>query len=483
MKKLLSKMKIFHLILLVLSGAIIIAALPFKTQYNYIYVNVSTTVEASTKETLDDLENKQEYLFALFNMTGYDTNADGSMKAASTSTKITVDGEYGYVRAIALLTIPANSYTRSTTEFELATPYTYSAYRRVTITSKSDFEDGVTYYTISGSSYVEVDKTQSELTSNAYYVKDDFLVWLSNVDYFTKNEDGTYTKVTLGDTAPIHKVGEEYETYYTYKYEAATAGDPIGYVSAGIGGDTLTQFADSTNYYTLENGTYTYYDTTNGIVDGTEYYTAQAYYTQFTNGSSSTISVYAPVTIANYNRATDFEYTAGSFDSYKKQVYDFQIELNDVNNLILWFGVISLIGVAFLYFFSNNSRRIYYKSNIIISAIYTIVMVVFGVVLIVNTLSAMSHFSADSDLYNYVYVMQNSDINIEIFRDILGSSNPSMSAVKEYFSCNVATFIGYLVFFIFTIVYVVFVFILSLLKFKDTAERRHELEKVVAAND
>ena len=40
MKKLLKHMKLIHLIFLILGGVVIISALPFKTQYNTVYVNV-----------------------------------------------------------------------------------------------------------------------------------------------------------------------------------------------------------------------------------------------------------------------------------------------------------------------------------------------------------------------------------------------------------------------------------------------------------
>ena len=168
--------------------------------------------------------------------------------------------------------------------------------------------------------------------------------------------------------------------------------------------------------------------------------------------------------------------------NYMRQVYDFQNELNDLNNLILWYGILSLIGVAFLYIFANNSRKVYYKSNLIASSLFTLFMVVFGLVCLIKSISVMGNFVANSELYNIVSVMQNPDHGYIVYQYATGS-NPSLDYLKEHYSCDVFTFILYDVIFVAVMVYSLFLFILSVTKFKATAERRKELEKVVAVND
>lgn len=177
-----------------------------------------------------------------------------------------------------------------------------------------------------------------------------------------------------------------------------------------------------------------------------------------------------------------------NFDAYKVKVYNFENSLNSLNTMILWFGIVTLIGVAFLYLFSNNSRRIYYKSNLIISVLFTLTIVVFGIIVLIKSFSVMSDFNKDSNLYNYVSVFQNPSLTTEAYQNacpIDGTIHVagSIDWIKEQFSCNVATFIGYDILFVVSIAYVVFVFILSLVKYKATTERRNELAKVVAAND
>jgi len=176
------------------------------------------------------------------------------------------------------------------------------------------------------------------------------------------------------------------------------------------------------------------------------------------------------------------------FNKYKVQVYDFENSLNSLNTMILWFGIVTLVGVALLYLFSNNSRRIYYKSNLIVSVIFTLAVVIFGIIVLIKSFSVMGEFTKDSNLYNYVSVFQNQDLTTEAYQTACPIDGEfhvagSIDWVKNHFTCNVATFIGYDILFVVSIAYVVFVFILSLAKYKATTERRNELAKVVATND
>lgn len=168
------------------------------------------------------------------------------------------------------------------------------------------------------------------------------------------------------------------------------------------------------------------------------------------------------------------------FSFYKVQVYDFQNDLNALNTYLLWFGIVSFILVAVLYIFGNNNRRIYYKSNLISSAFFTIAVLVMGIIFLINSFSIMGRFTQDSNLYNYVSVLQNPDIQIEAYKAGVAGN---LSFVKNEFDCNVISFIVYDLFVALFMAYSVFIFILSMVKFKATAERRKELEKVVAVND
>lgn len=71
MKKLLKHMRLIHLIFLILGGAIILSALPFKTQYNTVYVNVDATgIEHATKEMTNAINQDQTLLYDYYEMIG-----------------------------------------------------------------------------------------------------------------------------------------------------------------------------------------------------------------------------------------------------------------------------------------------------------------------------------------------------------------------------------------------------------------------------
>lgn len=182
------------------------------------------------------------------------------------------------------------------------------------------------------------------------------------------------------------------------------------------------------------------------------------------------------------NNGTEFKH---DFNQYKVQVYEFQNNLNTVNDLILWYGILALIGVAFLYIFSNNTRKVYYKSNIIASALFTTFMLVFGIITLVKSISVMSDFTSNSNLYNIVSVMQNQDYVSTAYQLAVPDEGitPSVTYLYDSFDCNVATFLVYDIIFVAVMAYSVFLFILSIVKYNATTERRKELEKVVALND
>lgn len=75
MKKLLKHMRLIHLIFLILGGAVLISALPFKTEYNMIYVNVdSTGIENADAGMTNARDQDQTLLFEYYEKIGEDFN-------------------------------------------------------------------------------------------------------------------------------------------------------------------------------------------------------------------------------------------------------------------------------------------------------------------------------------------------------------------------------------------------------------------------
>ena len=68
-------MRLIHLIFLILGGAVLISALPFKTEYNMIYVNVdSTGIENADAGMTNARDQDQTLLFEYYEKIGEDFN-------------------------------------------------------------------------------------------------------------------------------------------------------------------------------------------------------------------------------------------------------------------------------------------------------------------------------------------------------------------------------------------------------------------------
>lgn len=79
MKKLLKHMKLIHLIFLILGGAVVLSALPFKTQYNTVYVNVDANgISSASREMTNAINQDQTLLYDYYELIGdnFDTHKE-----------------------------------------------------------------------------------------------------------------------------------------------------------------------------------------------------------------------------------------------------------------------------------------------------------------------------------------------------------------------------------------------------------------------
>ena len=81
------------------------------------------------------------------------------------------------------------------------------------------------------------------------------------------------------------------------------------------------------------------------------------------------------------------------------------VHLQNANWLIFYYFIVVVVLVAICFVFSNHSRRIYYKSNLIIGVLTSVVIIGFGIyVLVANSLiiSELSENHMLLNTYNYV---------------------------------------------------------------------------------
>ena len=224
-----------------------------------------------------------------------------------------------------------------------------------------------------------------------------------------------------------------------------------------------------------------------GVFYASQYYNIRVLYAFDANGQLSILST----TTDKLNRTNSylFDYfTNGNsnglvaatgfstdFSVYAKTVYDFQVLLSDVNNLIIYMGCGMLVCFALLLVLSNHNRRIYYLSNVIGGVLLPLIVIVLAVVLLVRNMVVIADFELNKTLFNIVNLLQG-DSQISFYQQ-------NYSALEAAFNCNTLSLTLFSVLFIVVIAYSAFMAVYAIIKFKATAEERAEIEKKAVANN
>jgi hypothetical protein len=161
-------------------------------------------------------------------------------------------------------------------------------------------------------------------------------------------------------------------------------------------------------------------------------------------------------------------------------IYDFHNYLNGVNTYIVVSSIISVALCALFFVFSNNNRRIYYKSNVIIGVIVPLVITILTVVSIVLLISCTSKLNADIDLYRVTAATMNKNA-LNYVEDAYTDWNVILENSK---SVNSITFIVGIIISVLVIAYSAFIAIFSIKKYKETGKERSEIiSRAVTVND
>lgn len=217
------------------------------------------------------------------------------------------------------------------------------------------------------------------------------------------------------------------------------------------------------------------------IAYATEYTHAHVFY-QISNGKVIFAKDYGndAAGLTNLNVYQGFEkagnvYPNGFTDDLARIVYDFQKNLSSVNNFIVVTGVITLVAIAILFIFSNHSRKVYYKSNLVVGIACPAVVIIFNLVLLVRNFLLMGNFNKNYDLLNWVSVLQNPTTTT------YASQHPE--TIPGQYTCSSITFVIFGIFFIIMIAYAGFMIAYSIFKYKETEERRNQIIERAANNN
>lgn len=199
--------------------------------------------------------------------------------------------------------------------------------------------------------------------------------------------------------------------------------------------------------------------------------------------STKVSNYFAQVYFTNANALPE-GLTKGSFvANYAQTVYDYNIALNNFNDFLIVVGIVSLVALAFLFIFSNNSRRIYYSSNVVVGVIAPLVVIVMSLIAMIMSFGVMGEFTNNETLYKTVSILYDSKNQSMSASNILNNM-PADEFLAQASSVNITGMLVAMLLSIVLIGYSVFVIIFTFIKYKRTEKERKEIiERAVAAND
>lgn len=163
-------------------------------------------------------------------------------------------------------------------------------------------------------------------------------------------------------------------------------------------------------------------------------------------------------------------------EEIKTQIFNYRKRLDSYNSMIVIFSAVSLVAFALIFVFSNHSRKIYYKSNLVAGIVLPGIIIVFNLVLIIMSIGLASELQANYNVYNLVSVLQNPQNKIYTQMALSdATNNANLGKILAGFDCNTLTFVLFDLLFGFVIIYNAFLIAYAVLKYKWTGERRAEV--------
>ena len=161
-------------------------------------------------------------------------------------------------------------------------------------------------------------------------------------------------------------------------------------------------------------------------------------------------------------------------------VYNFQISNSNFNTLIIIFGVVSLVCYAIMIIFSNNSRRIYYKSNLAVGILMPSTIFIFSLIMMINNFALMGDFNKHYDLYRIVSFNM-SDVDQQT-KDKARSSYQLILDNTQGF--NAIFYVIATIVFVLIMAASAFMFVYTVYRYKASTKERNEIiERAATAND
>ncbi|MCR5349999.1 MAG: hypothetical protein K6E20_03305 [Acholeplasmatales bacterium] len=161
-------------------------------------------------------------------------------------------------------------------------------------------------------------------------------------------------------------------------------------------------------------------------------------------------------------------------------VYNFQTDMSDFNQQLIIYFVVSIILFSVMLICSNQSRKVYYISNLVVGITVPLLITVYSVVMLVKNLNLMNRFLDNQDLFKAVAYLQNGKIEAIDKNNAINDWNIILDHTEKV---NVTPFIFGIIVIILVIVYSIFMAIYTLYRFKESSKRRAEIIERAANNN
>ena len=158
--------------------------------------------------------------------------------------------------------------------------------------------------------------------------------------------------------------------------------------------------------------------------------------------------------------------------SFARTIYNFQVSMSSFNTTLLVFGIISLVCFAVMLIFSNQSRRVYYKSNLYIGVLMPLTVAVLSVVALIMNFSLLGEFNKNYDLYRVAAYLQNPNVSKIVKNGLKKDYSIVTNGVDQF---GPQGYVIVTVILAIVIIASVFMIVYSIYRYKECAKHRNDI--------
>ncbi len=162
-------------------------------------------------------------------------------------------------------------------------------------------------------------------------------------------------------------------------------------------------------------------------------------------------------------------------------VYDFQTDMSEYNDQLIVYFCVCIVLFACMLIASNQSRKVYYISNLVVGITVPLAVTVYTIIMMVKNFALMGTFNDNVDLFKAVAYLQDQNVTVS---DKVVSYKDWSQIEDATTSVNSTVFIIGTILFIVLIVYSVLLIVYTVYRYKECSKRRAEIiERAAKAND